>query len=66
MGQFYIIAETNPLTAVTNTITAIAHDCSVYVCNAATLDNDCCSGFRFKLQTFETGNPEPDHNVAWQ
>ena len=44
------------------------HDCSVYVCNAATLDSDCCSCWRFKVQTFETGEPEPEKHsiaVAW-
>ena len=47
------------------------HDCSVYVCNAATLDSDCCLCWRFKVQTFETGQPEPEAeephsiNLAW-
>ena len=70
MGQLVSLAEINPLAAISNTIRAVAHDCSVYVCNAASLDSDCCSCWRFKVQTFETGEPEPekeDHaiNLAW-
>lgn len=71
MGQLASLAEINPLTAVSNTIRAVMHDCSVYVCNAATLDSDCCSCWRFKVQTFETGQPEPEAeehsiNLAWR
>ena len=65
MGQLASLVEINPLTTITNTVKAVAHDCSVYVCNAAMLDSDCCSCWRFKVQTFETGEPEPEkHSVA--
>ena len=71
MGQLASLAEINPLTALTNTIKSISRDCSVYVCNAAMLDSDCCSCWRFKVQTFETGQPEPEAeehsiNLAWR
>ena len=75
MGQLNSLAEINPLTAVTNAIKSVVHDCSLYVCNAAVLDSDCCACWRFKVQTFETGEPEPEKseaqsdshaiNVAW-
>ena len=68
MGALAILSEINPLTALANTVKAVAHDCSVYVCNAASLDSDCCSCWRFNVQTFETGEPEQSEhsiNVAW-
>ena len=54
MGQLASLDDFNSLTAITNTIKAVTHDCSAYVCNAAKLDSDCCSCWRFKVQTFET------------
>ena len=33
MGQLNV-AETNPVTVVANSVKAVAHDVSVYVCNA--------------------------------
>ena len=69
MGQLASLAEINPLTAISNTIRAVMHDCSVYVCNAATLDSDCCSCWRFKVQTFETHPDEQEEatflGVTW-
>ena len=62
MGQLASLAEINPLTAITNTIKSISHDCSKYVCNAAMLDSDCCACWRFKVQTFKTGQPEPEEH----
>ena len=69
MGQLASLAEINPLTAVTNAIKSVVHDCSLYVCNAAVLDSDCCACWRFKVQKFETWEPEKSEehaiNVAW-
>ena len=64
MGQLASLAEINPLTAISNTIRAVMHDCSVYVCNAATLDSDCCSCWRLKVQTFET-HPDEQEEAAF-
>ena len=69
MGQLASLAELNPLTAIANTLKSISHDCNKYVCNAAVLDSDCCSCWRFKVQTFETGQPEAEEhsiNLAWR
>ena len=63
MGQLASLADFNPLTAITNTIKAVTHDCSAYVCNAAKLDSDCCSCWRFKVQTFET-HPDAEKEDA--
>ena len=69
-GALAILTEIHPLTAISNTIKAVAHDCSVYVCNAAQMDSDCCQRWKFRVQTFETGEPEKSEqhsiNVAWQ
>ena len=48
------VAEINPVTAVTNGVKAIAHDCSVFVCNACKSECNFCGCWKFGFQTFET------------
>ena len=48
------IAEINPATAVANSIKAVCHDCSVFVCNACKSECNFCGCWKFGFQTFET------------
>ena len=67
-AQLAALTDLNPLSAISSTIKAVAHDCSMYVCNAAQIDSNCCQCWRFKVQTFETGEPEKvEHSmgVVW-
>ena len=52
MGQLNV-AEMNPVTAVANNGKAVAHDLSVYVCNACKSECNFCGCWAFGFQTFE-------------
>ena len=53
MGQL-IVAEMNPVTVVAKSVKAVAHDLSVYVCNACKSECNFCGCWTFGFQTFET------------
>ena len=53
MGQLNV-AEMNPVTVVANSVRAVAHDLSVYVCNACKSECNFCGCWTFGFQTFET------------
>ena len=53
MGQLKV-AEMNPVTVVANSVKAVAHDLSVYVCNACKSECNFCGCWTFGFQTFET------------
>ena len=53
MGQINI-AELSPATVVAKSVRDVAHDLSVYVCNACKSECDFCGCWRFGFQTFET------------
>ena len=53
MGQLNV-AEMNPVTVVANGVKAVAHDLSVYVCNARKSECNCRGCWTFGFLTFET------------
>ena len=64
MGQLASLADLNPISAISNTIKSVSHDCSAYVLNAAMCHSDCCGCLRFKLQSFET-HPDEKEEAAF-
>ena len=62
-AQLASLAEINPLTAISNIIKNVSHDCSAYVLNAAMCHSDCCGCWRFRMQSFET-HPEAEQEEA--
>ena len=51
MGQ--VASEINPVAVVANGIKSVAHDMSVYVCNACKSECNFCGSWVFGFQTFE-------------
>ena len=66
MGQLNF-AEINPMAAMVNSVKAICHDCSVFVCNACKSVCNCC-GCLVSLQTVEAheeDSSESSSDYAW-
>ena len=63
MGQLNV-AEMNPVTAVANNVKAVAHDQSVYVCNACKSECNFCGCWTFGFQTFETHDSDSLSNSS--
>ena len=61
MGQLNV-AEMNPVTVVANSVKAVAHYLSVYVCNAYKSECNFCGCWTFGFQTFETH--DSDHSSS--
>ena len=65
MGQLNV-AEMNPVTVVANSAKAVAHDLSVYVCNACRSECNFRGCWTFGFQTFETRDSDSSSDNSSQ
>ena len=63
MGQLNV-AEINPVTAVANSVKAVGHDLSVYVCNVCKSECNFCGCWTFGFQANETQRSATDSDSS--